>query len=71
MVTVDNPVTTEGVLKEVLPDVQVKMDVGHVLYKRFGRCFDKAHPMYGESRGGFHARASTCERMQAFVACAA
>jgi hypothetical protein len=47
-VTVDNPHTVEALLKRVLPDAEVKMDAGHVLFSRLGKLLDKLHALYGK-----------------------
>jgi hypothetical protein len=48
LVTVDNPHIVEGLLKRVLPEVEVKMDAGHVLFSRLGKLLDKQHALSGE-----------------------
>lgn len=48
LVTVDNPHTTKNLLKEAFPSAMVVMDVGHVLFSRLGKLFDKSHPLYSE-----------------------
>jgi hypothetical protein len=40
----------EAVLKRVLPDAEIKMDAGHVLFSRLGKPLDKNHALYGEQR---------------------
>jgi hypothetical protein len=35
----------------MLPNASIKMDVGHVLFGRLGKRFDKAHAMYGKCHG--------------------
>lgn len=47
--TVDNPHTVEGLLNRILPDAEVKMDAGHVLFSRLGKKLDQQHALYGES----------------------
>lgn len=47
-VTVDNPHTVEALLNRVLPDAQVKMDAGHVIFSRLGKRLDKNHIAYSE-----------------------
>jgi hypothetical protein len=46
LITVDNPHTVAATLKQLLLDVEVKMDVGHVLFSRLNPFFDKKHPLY-------------------------
>jgi hypothetical protein len=48
LVTVDNPHTTKNLLKEAFPLAKVVMDIGHVLFSRLGKLFDKSHPMYSK-----------------------
>jgi hypothetical protein len=48
LVTVDNPHTTKNLLKEAFPQAKVMMDIGHVLFSRCGKRFDKSHPLYRE-----------------------
>jgi hypothetical protein len=38
----------EALLKKVLPNAQVKMDAGHVLFSRLGKMLDQLHALYGE-----------------------
>jgi hypothetical protein len=38
----------EAVLKRVLPDAEIKMDAGHVLFSRLGKPLDNNHTLYGE-----------------------
>jgi hypothetical protein len=49
-VTLDNPHTVEALLKRVLPDAEIKMDAGHVLFSRLGKLLDKNHALHGEQR---------------------
>jgi hypothetical protein len=35
-------------LRRVLPDAEVKMDAGHVLFSRLGKLLDQLHALYGE-----------------------
>jgi hypothetical protein len=49
MITVDNPHTVAETLQKELPGVEVKMDVGHVLFSRLNPSFDKKHPQYCKS----------------------
>ena len=46
----DNPHTTAALLKDLLPGIDVKMDVGHVLFSRLSKSFDKSHESYSEWR---------------------
>lgn len=43
--TVDNPHVTAGQLREMLPDAEIKMDVGHVLFSRLCKHLDKQHSL--------------------------
>jgi hypothetical protein len=44
-----NPHTVADTLQKELPGVEVKMDVGHVLFSRLNPSFDKKHPQYCKS----------------------
>jgi hypothetical protein len=40
----------EAVLKRVLPDAEIKMDAGQVLFSRLVKLLDANHALYGEQR---------------------
>jgi len=49
VVTVDNPHTTAALLRDLLPGIDVNMDIGHVLFSRLSKSFDKSHESYTQA----------------------